>query len=229
MLGCGLLANAQGVSNTSIVAFGPGAVIPTFADLVEKLIPTVVSVKSERLIGTGFLISPDGYIVTNNHVIDETGKGQSRSEVIVTLSDGTELQARRIGHHIESDLAVLKVKAPMALPFISLRSVTGIRVGDWVVAIGSPFGLNNSVTTGIVSALNRRTGTGAYDNYIQTDAALNAGNSGGPLFDMKGNVIGINNWILSTDYKNSGIGFATPIETAIPIVKALVSKSSFTN
>ena len=173
-------------------------------------------------LGSGFLVSADGYVVTNNHVISSpTGRG-TVEEITVTMPDGTEYPAKLIGADGSSDLAVLKISAPKPLPFVHFGNSAQARVGDWVVAIGNPFGLGGTVTSGIVSAVYRNTGQGgAYDRYIQTDAAINRGNSGGPLFDMQGNVIGINNAIFSPSGGSVGIGFAIPAEIAAPIVDQL--------
>lgn len=179
-------------------------------------------------LGSGFIVSADGYVVTNNHVISSpTGRG-TVEEITVTMPDGTEYPARLVGADAASDLAVLKISATRPLPFVHFGSSTQARVGDWVVAIGNPFGLGGTVTSGIVSSVLRNTGTGAYDRYIQTDAAINRGNSGGPLFDMQGNVIGINNAIFSPTGGSVGIGFAIPAEIAAPIVEQLKAGQSIT-
>lgn len=175
-------------------------------------------------LGSGFIISDDGYVVTNNHVISG-GEGPGNSAVVtsikVILPDRKEYVARVVGRDPASDLAVLKIEAK-GLPFVRFGDSTRARVGDWVVAIGNPFGLGGTVTAGIVSALHRNTGQGgAYDRYIQTDASINRGNSGGPMFDLNGNVIGINTLIFSPTGGNVGIGFAIPAEQAWPIVQTL--------
>jgi len=172
-------------------------------------------------LGSGFIISADGYVVTNNHVVSPTGRG-SVEEITVTLPDGTEYEAELIGTDPQSDLAVLKVNRGEAFPFVQFGDSSQARVGDWVIAIGNPFGLGGTVTSGIVSSVLRNTGGGAYDRYLQTDASINRGNSGGPLFDMQGNVIGINNAIISPTGGSVGIGFAIPAETAEPIIEKLV-------
>src|SRR3954463_5728231 len=143
-------------------------------------------------LGSGFIISPDGYVVTNNHLIEGlTGTG-TVDTVTVTTTDRHEYPARIVGRDQTSDLALLKIEG-RNLPFVKWGDSTKARVGDWVIAIGNPYGLGGTVTAGIISALHRGiTGVGAYDRYIQTDAAINMGNSGGPMFDLKGNVIGIN-------------------------------------
>ena len=172
-------------------------------------------------LGSGFFISSDGYVVTNNHVVSPSGRG-TVEEITVTLPDGTEYEAELVGTDADSDLAVLKVDRREDFPFVKFGDSNSARAGDWVVAIGNPFGLGGSVTSGIVSAIQRNTGQGgAYDRYIQTDASINRGNSGGPLFDMQGNVIGINNAIFSPSGGSVGIGFAIPAEIAAPIVEQL--------
>ena len=172
-------------------------------------------------LGSGFIISDSGYVVTNNHVVSPNGRG-SVEEITVTLPDGNEYEAELVGTDPQSDLAVLKVSRREPFPFVRFGDSSQARVGDWVIAIGNPFGLGGTVTSGIVSSVLRNTGGGAYDRFIQTDASINRGNSGGPLFDMQGNVIGINNAIISPTGGSVGIGFAIPAETAEPIVDKLV-------
>jgi serine protease Do len=179
--------------------------------------------REAQSLGSGFIISDDGYIVTNNHVIsaDQVGRGGAVvSSITVTLPDRTEYPAKIVGRDPASDLAVLKIEAK-GLPFVKFGDSAKTRVGDWVVAIGNPFGLGGSVTAGIVSALHRNIGSGPYDRYIQTDASINRGNSGGPMFDLNGNVIGINTAIFSPTGGNVGIGFAIPAEQAHSIVQTL--------
>ncbi len=174
--------------------------------------------REAQSLGSGFIISADGYVVTNNHVITADGQGEVQS-ITVTLADGAEHTARLIGRDAQSDLAVLKIDAGKSLPFVRFGNSEAARVGDWVIAIGNPFGLGGTVTSGIVSAVHRSSGA---SRYIQTDASINRGNSGGPLFDMKGNVIGINNAIFSPTGGNVGIGFAIPADIASPIVDKLM-------
>ncbi|MBA3897728.1 MAG: Do family serine endopeptidase [Sphingomonadaceae bacterium] len=172
-------------------------------------------------LGSGFIVSADGYIVTNNHVISGGQPGTPPvGQITVTLSDRKEYPARLIGRDAASDLAVLKIDA-RDLPFVRFGDSSHSRVGDWVVAIGQPYGLGGTVTAGIISAIHRNIGAGAFDRYIQTDAAINQGNSGGPMFDLNGNVIGINSMIFSPTGGNVGIGFAIPAELAKPIVDTL--------
>ena len=178
--------------------------------------------REAQSLGSGFLISPDGYVVTNNHVISAGAKGATVDSITVILVDRKEYTAKLVGRDEASDLALLKINATN-LPFVKFGDSTKARVGDWVVAIGNPFGLGSTVTAGIVSALHRVTGQGgAYDRFIQTDASINQGNSGGPMFDLNGNVIGINSQILSPTGGNVGIGFAIPAEQAKPIIDTLI-------
>ena len=172
-------------------------------------------------LGSGFIISEDGYIVTNSHVVSGGRPGNPAvGQITVIMPDRKEYAAKLVGRDASSDLAVLKIEA-RGLPFVKFGDSTNARVGDWVVAIGNPYGLGGSVTAGIVSALHRNIGSGPYDRYIQTDAAINQGNSGGPMFDLNGNVIGINSAIFSPTGGNVGIGFAIPAELAKPIVDTL--------
>ena len=173
-------------------------------------------------LGSGFLISPDGYIVTNSHVISAGARGATVDSITVTLQDKKEYVAKLIGRDPTSDLAVLKITAPAALPYVKFGDSSRARVGDWVVAIGQPFGLGGTVTAGIVSAVHRSTGGGPFDTFIQTDAAINQGNSGGPMFNLNGDVIGINSQIYSQSGGNIGIGFAIPATEAKPIVDTLM-------
>jgi serine protease Do len=169
--------------------------------------------------GSGVIISKDGYVLTNNHVIE------GAKEVTVTLSDHQEHKARIVGRDPKTDLAVLKIEGGGTFPAATLGDSDHLKVGDWVIAIGNPFGLNNTVTSGIVSAKGRVIGAGPYDNFIQTDASINPGNSGGPLFNMKGEVVGINTAIIS---QGQGIGFAIPVNTVKPLVPQLETKGSVT-
>lgn len=171
-------------------------------------------------LGSGFIISPDGYIVTNNHLVQsQTGTG-TVDQVTVILSDRKEFKARIVGRDPATDLALLKIDGA-SLPFVRFGDSSRTRVGDWVVAIGNPLGLGGTVTAGIVSALHRNINAGQYDRFIQTDAAINRGNSGGPMFDLNGNVIGINSALYSETGGNIGIGFAIPAEQAKPVIDAL--------
>ena len=182
--------------------------------------------REAQSLGSGFIISADGYVVTNNHVIAPARNG-TVEEILVTLSDRREYKAKLIGRDPASDLALLKIEGAN-LPFVRFGDSNAARVGDWVVAIGNPFGLGGTVTAGIVSAVHRATGGGAFDRFIQTDASINQGNSGGPMFDLEGNVIGINSQILSPTGGNVGIGFAIPAEQAKPIIDTLRSGGTIT-
>ena len=176
-------------------------------------------------LGSGFIISPDGYVVTNNHVVSAGARGAQVETITVTLADRREFKAKLIGKDPLSDLALLKIQGNN-LPFVKFGDSTATRVGDWVVAIGNPFGLGGTVTAGIVSAVHRVTSGGPSDRFIQTDAAINQGNSGGPMFDLNGNVIGINSQIISQSGGNIGIGFAIPADQAKPIVDTLMKGQS---
>ena len=166
-------------------------------------------------LGSGFIIDPAGFIVTNNHVIDNS------DQIMVTLYDGSSLQAKVVGRDTKTDLALLKVVPKKPLPATHFGDSDKVRIGDWVMAIGDPFGLGSTVTAGIVSARNRDINAGPYDDFIQTDAPINRGNSGGPLFDMDGNVMGINSAIFSPSGGSVGIGFAIPANLAKDVVAQL--------
>ena len=166
-------------------------------------------------LGSGFIIDPSGIVVTNNHVI------AGADEITVRLQDGTELKAKLLGRDERADLAVLQVKADKPLVSVPFADSNHSRVGDWVIAIGNPFGLGGTVTAGIVSARGRDIGNGPYDDFIQTDAAINRGNSGGPLFNLAGEVIGINTAIYSPSGGSIGIGFSIPANLAKTVVQQL--------
>ncbi len=167
-------------------------------------------------LGSGFVIDgTEGIIITNNHVIE------GADEITANFNDGSKLAAEVIGRDPKTDLAVLKVKPESPLKAVSFGDSEGLRVGEWVMAIGNPFGLGGTVTTGIVSARNRDINSGPYDNYIQTDASINRGNSGGPLFNRNGEVIGINTAIISPSGGSIGIGFAIPSEIAVRVIAQL--------
>ena len=166
-------------------------------------------------LGSGFIIDAEGIVITNNHVIAEA------DEITVILTDGTRLAAKLIGNDPKTDIAVLRVKPEKPLPYVSFGSSRKARVGDWVMAIGNPFGLGGSVTAGIISARARNINAGPYDDFIQTDASINRGNSGGPLFNMAGEVIGINTAIFSPTGGSVGIGFSVPSDMAKAIVSQL--------
>ena len=170
-------------------------------------------------LGTGFIINTNGYIVTNNHVVEEAG------EITVTLASKEEFEATLIGRDPKTDLALLRVDSPLPLPTVPFGDSENLEVGEWVLAIGNPFGLGHTVTAGIVSAKGRTIGAGPYDDFIQTDASINPGNSGGPLFNMRGEVIGINTAIMRS---GQGIGFAIPINMAKNVLSQLYDKGNVT-
>jgi serine protease Do len=223
-----------------------------FADLAEQLLPGVVNISTTQNVeeesitgeedldqffkdfferqrrqnpqqrrmtslGSGFVIDPTGYIVTNNHVIAEA------DEITVRFHDDTELKAKLVGSDDKTDLALLKVESTTPIASLSWGDSDGLRIGDWVLAIGNPFGLGGTVTAGIVSARNRILESGGpYDDYIQTDASINRGNSGGPLFNMAGEVVGINSQIYSRTGGYMGLSFSIPIDAAVKIKDDLV-------
>ncbi len=220
----------------------------SFADVVEGLLPTVVNISTTQTIedngpsgeleelfrdflerrgaeppqprrasslGSGFIIDPAGYIVTNHHVIS------GAEEITVRLSDDRTLPAILLGSDEETDLALLKVESDEPLPAAKWGDSEKARIGDWIIAIGNPFGLGGTVTAGIISAEQRDINAGRYDDFIQTDAAINKGNSGGPMFDMDGNVIGVNTAIFSPSGLSVGIGFAIPSQLASNVIGQL--------
>ena len=213
------------------LASNASAQYPSFADLAEKLMPSVVNISSfsalentdmssdnteaSESLGSGFIIDKDGYIITNNHVVDKADSIQ------VTLFDNQRLEAKLIGKDPKTDLALIKIEAKAQLQPVTFGDSDKIRVGDWILAIGNPFGLGGSVTAGIVSAKSRDIESGPYDNFIQTDASINQGNSGGPMFNMNGEVIGISSAIFSTTGASQGIGFAIPVNLADWVVGQL--------
>jgi serine protease Do len=227
----------------------------SFADLVERVSPAVVTVTVEQEVnaaagvnmqdlpepfrdffnqygqgqggkglniprkavamGSGFIIDKAGYIVTNNHVVENA------KDIKVKLADGREFTAKLIGADPATDVAVLKVKPDHSLPIVEFGDDHQLRVGDWVIAVGNPFGLSNTVTAGIVSSIGRDVGSGPYTNFIQIDAPINRGNSGGPTFDIRGKVVGMNSMIFSPSGGSVGIGFAIPSSTVRSIVEQL--------
>lgn len=239
---------AQTAQNEGLQAAAPQGAPASLADMVEKLQPAVVNISTRQRVqvqnpfagtpfgdmfgggapqtrqaqslGSGFLISADGYVVTNNHVVSPGAEGATVDSITVTLNNREEYPAKLIGRDPATDLAVLKIESKKPLPFVKFGDSTKARVGDWVIAIGEPYALSGTVTAGIISAVHRNTG-GTYDRFIQTDASINQGNSGGPMFDMRGNVIGINSQILSPSGGNVGIGFAIPAEQAVPVIETL--------
>jgi serine protease Do len=250
---------AEFKTGTSVKTGTPPAMPSSFAELANKLSPTVVNVKVTKFVKTGFsgqnlpegdmrrffehffgrmpemrqmprerrtqglgsgvIISNDGYILTNDHVV------AGAKEVTVTFSNQEEYKAEVVGRDPKTDLAVLKIEGKEPFPSAALGDSEKLKVGDWVVAIGNPFGLNHTVTSGIVSAKGRVIGAGPYDDFIQTDASINPGNSGGPLFNMHGQVVGINTAIIP---QGQGIGFAIPVNTAKPLIPQLVNDGEVT-
>ena len=171
-------------------------------------------------LGSGFIIDPAGYVVTNNHVVDDA------TEVSVTLTTGKSYPAKVVGTDKKTDLALLKIDAPTPLPAVSFGDSDAVRIGDWVMAVGNPFGLGGTVTSGIVSARGRDLNSGPFDDFLQIDASINQGNSGGPTFAMNGEVIGINTAIFSPNGGSVGIGFAIPSNLAKPIIATLREKGT---
>lgn len=236
-----VLAVVGAIGFLSGATAAPGRGAPeSFADLAEALTPAVVNISTAQRVqsggatgelaplsrkfggravslGSGFIIDPSGVVVTNNHVIDNA------DEITITLNDGREFKAAVRGVDRETDLAVLQLDAPgQRFPHVTFGDSDRARVGDWVLAIGNPFGLGGSVTVGIISARNRDIEAGNFDNFIQTDAAINRGNSGGPLFDLNGKVIGVNTAIYSQTGGSVGVGFAVPADLAETVVEQLL-------
>ncbi len=193
----------------------PGTPYEDFFDFFNRRSPGGGAFPPDTSLGSGFIISPDGLVVTNNHVI------QDAKQITVVLHDGQRLGATVIGRDPKTDLALLKVDTKRPLPFVEFGSSDGARVGDWVIAIGNPFGLGNTVTAGILSARGRDINAGPYDDFLQTDAPINRGNSGGPMFNMEGDVIGVNTLIYSPSGGSVGIGFATPSAIVQPVIAQL--------
>lgn len=182
--------------------------------------PEAVPAPETNALGSGFIIDPDGYVVTNNHVVE------AAKEIKLILADGRQFKAKRIGTDPATDLALLKVDAKEPLPYLHWGSSEKVEIGDWVVAIGNPFGLGGSITAGLLSGRSRDIQAGPYDDFLQTDAAINRGHSGGPLFDAEGNVIGVNTAILSPNGGSIGIAFAIPASTARPVIAQLRERGS---
>lgn len=195
--------------------FPPGSMLEEFfKDYLERNRPRGGGGKERRVtsLGSGFVIDPDGLIVTNNHVIKDA------DEITVRFADGEKYEATVRGFDPKTDLALLKIEPRAPLPFVPFGDSDKMRVGDWVLAIGNPFGLGGSVTSGIISARSRDINAGPYDDFLQTDASINRGNSGGPLFNMDGEVIGINTAIYSPSGGSVGIGFAVPSTLARNVI-----------
>lgn len=178
--------------------------------------------QERRGAGSGFVVDPDGYIVTNHHVIAGAGS------ITVTLQDGRVLDARLVGTDPRTDLALIRVEADATLPFVTFGSSEDTRIGDWVIAVGNPFGLGGTVTAGILSARGRDLNAGPFDDFLQIDAPINRGNSGGPTFNADGEVIGVNSAIYSPNGGSVGIGFAIPSEIAEPVISQLRTDGTVT-
>jgi Do/DeqQ family serine protease len=225
----------------AVAASGAGGALSSFAGAAAQAAPAVVSImatknganphanvpgfeeffgggsRAQLGLGSGVIVSPEGYLLTNHHVVD------GASEIEVQLTDGRNTTARVVGSDPETDIAVLKIELPGALPVMRLGDVRALRVGDPVLAIGNPFNVGQTVTAGIVSALDR-TGAGSqFQNFIQTDAAINPGNSGGALVDAGGALVGINTAIFSRSGGSMGIGFAVPVDTARSVMEQLIA------
>ncbi len=194
---------------------GPQQNNPFFDFFVPEFNNQQPGTQKQKSLGSGFIIDKEGYIVTNNHVIDDS------DGIKVILQNGMDYDAKVIGRDSKTDLALIKIETGNDLPALELGNSDNLKVGQWVVAIGNPFGLEHTVTAGIVSAKGRVIGSGPYDGFIQTDASINPGNSGGPLLNMAGKVIGINTAIY---YKGQGIGFAIPASTTKSVIKQLKDK-----
>ena len=220
-----LLPSVVNISTTQVIEGRRGMELPKlppgspfedfFKEFFDRNQPEHRSRKATSL-GSGFIVDPRGYIVTNNHVI------QDADEITVIMHDNTRLKAELVGRDTKTDLAVLKIEPKGKLTAVKFGDSDVARVGDWVVAIGNPFGLGGTVTAGIISARGRDINSGPYDDFIQTDASINRGNSGGPMFNLKGRVIGINTAIFSPSGGSVGIGFAIPSSVASPVIKQLV-------
>lgn len=222
--------------------------MPSFAPLVEKMLPAVVNISTKHKamggiaklhidssnpalrdyflqdegsttsLGSGFLVDPKGFIVTNYHVIKDA------DEIIVKLNSGNSYSALVVGSDEPTDIGMIKITTDETLPFADLGDSDTLKVGDWVLAIGNPFGLGSSVSAGIVSAKSRDIDMGSYDNFIQTDASINQGSSGGPMFNMEGKVVGINTALFSSSGESVGVGFATPINLGRFVIAQLMEK-----
>jgi serine protease Do len=196
---------------------GPGSPFDDFFEEFFKRRGEEDSNRPRRVssLGSGFVIDAEGIVITNNHVIADA------DEVFANFNDGTKLKAEVVGRDPKTDIAVLRIKPEKPLTVVSFGDSDRLRVGDWVMAIGNPFGLGGSLSVGVVSARNRDINSGPYDNFIQTDAAINRGNSGGPLFNMQGEVVGVNTAIISPSGGSIGIGFSIPAKTAMAVISQL--------
>lgn len=231
-------APATGIQAAPVAAVQRAAQHASLADMVEAISPSVVQIDSKAQAqaiatpfgyiqrpgaastGSGFIVDPSGIVITNNHVL------QGADQVMVKLGDGSQRRATVLGRDAKTDIAVLRIEGGGKFAAVAWGDSDSIRVGDNVFAVGSPFGLGNSVTAGIVSARGREIGAGPYDDFLQVDAAINSGNSGGPLFDSSGRVVGVNTAIFSPNGGNVGIGFAIPGRMAMSIARQIVEKGS---
>lgn len=224
-LAAGLLDAVVNISTSQTIAGSKGVPVPKlpegspFQDFFDQFFNQKGDQDNQprrvQSLGSGFVIDPSGLIVTNNHVIE------GADEIVANFNDGSKAKAKLLGKDEKSDIALLKVEVQKPLVSVKFGDSDVLRVGDWVMAIGNPFGLGGTVTVGIVSARNRDINSGPYDNFIQTDAAINRGNSGGPLFNMTGEVVGINTAIISPSGGSIGIGFSIPSKAASNIIDQL--------
>ncbi len=198
-------------------SFPPGSPFEEFNELFNRRRNGGgIAERDATSLGSGFIIDPKGIVITNNHVVADA------DEITVVLQDDTKLIAEVVGRDAKIDVAVLRIKPAKPLPYVSFGDSDNVRVGDWIIAIGNPYGLGGTVTTGIISARARDINVGSFDDFLQTDAAINRGNSGGPMFDLNGNVIGINTAIFSPTGGSVGIGFAIPSALAKPIIDQIL-------
>ena len=224
-----LLPSVVNISTTQVVEGRPGIEVPIvppgspfeefFKEFLERNQPRQQQRRATSL-GSGFVLDAEGHIVTNHHVI------QDADEITVIFQDNTRLDAKVVGRDPKTDLAVLQVQSPTKLSPVRLGNSDASRVGDWIIAIGNPFGFGGTVTAGIISARGRDINAGPYDDFIQTDASINRGNSGGPMFNLAGEVIGINTAIFSPSGGSVGIGFAIPSNSARPVIDQLIRHGS---
>jgi serine protease Do len=217
-----LLASVVNISTTKEIKGVSGVPLPEipegspFEEFFNDLLGDGEEEPEINSLGSGFVVDAGGLIVTNSHVIKDA------DDIIVNFSDGSKLQAKLVGNDSKTDMALLRVTPKRPLKAIRFGNSETARIGDWVMAIGNPFGLGGTVTVGIISAKKRNINSGPYDNFIQTDASINRGNSGGPLFNMHGEVIGVNTAIISPNGGSIGIGFALPSSTAMRVIEQLV-------
>lgn len=203
------------ISTTKNIKIRRGPFYQFHEDYYRRYFKGQPNLKRPNSLGSGFILDKQGYILTNNHVVQEA------DEILVKLSDGRTFPGRIIGSDAKTDLAIIKIEANEDLPTVQMGNSDNLKIGDWVVAIGNPFGLTQTVTAGILSARGRVLGAGPYDNFLQTDASINPGNSGGPLFNLRGEVVGVNTAIIAG---GQGIGFAIPINQAKVVIPQLISK-----